>query len=407
MPIADFLTSEGSNPLKIMCLGDSITLGTDATSTWLPKNGYRYRLWYHLRRAGQAVTMVGPFADGGTYAAWSSAHAGIGGTTLTTMNSNVAGWIAAHEPDVVLLIGGINDIALGASPATAITRLETLIDTIQATPTAPDIIVSTTTLHSSYLTDSVTYNGLLSAACAGKAVRFVDAAGDISAANSMLSDAVHPRPRGYERIAARMATAVLGLLDGSYIHYRMTSAGTSEDDVLRTCHGTYGGTPVFNGDSVTFDGIADELIGDEIVFMPDTYSVLMKVENWGNSSNAAFWSLRDGATTDYHALYVPGSGSGRLAAVWDGVSNHSLAWIPVALQDYHVALTRDGTSVRVYIDGVEDASSPLTLPAVVLDNALLELMSTGGAQFASGDVLDFQIKHRVLSAVEIAAAAAA
>jgi lysophospholipase L1-like esterase len=211
MPIAAFLTTNGTTPTKIMCVGDSITLGQDATSSWLPKNGFRYRLWYFLRRAGVAAEMVGPFSNGGAYAAWNANHAGIGGTTLVTMDSNIAAWIAAHTPDVVLILGGINDLVTQTEAAT-IARLETLIDTIQATPTSPAILVSTTTVHSSYISKSNTYNGLLPAACAGKSVAFVDAASDVSAALGMLSDTVHPRARGYERMAPRLATAIQALL---------------------------------------------------------------------------------------------------------------------------------------------------------------------------------------------------
>jgi lysophospholipase L1-like esterase len=211
MTIATFLTSNGTTPNKIMCIGDSITLGTDATSTWLPKDGFRYRLWYYLRRAGVPAQMVGPYSDGGTYAAWDANHAGIGGTTLVTMNGNAAAWIATHTPDVVLILGGINDLVTQTAAAT-ITRLETLIDTIQATPTNPLIIVSTTTIHSTYITKSNDYNALLPAACTGKSVAFVDSASDISAANYMLSDTVHPSARGYEKMAPRLATGIQTLL---------------------------------------------------------------------------------------------------------------------------------------------------------------------------------------------------
>jgi lysophospholipase L1-like esterase len=194
-----------------MCLGDSITLGIDATASWPAKNGFRYRLWYFLRKAGVPAQMVGPFSDGGTYAAWNANHAGIGGTTLATMNTNVAAWIATHTPDVVLILGGINDLVT-QTVATTGTRLETLIDTIQATPTNPLIIVSTTTIHTTYLTKSNDYNALIPGICTAKSVAFVDSASDISAANKQLSDAVHPSARGYEKMAPRLATAIQTLL---------------------------------------------------------------------------------------------------------------------------------------------------------------------------------------------------
>lgn len=210
MGIANFLKSNGGNTLDIMCLGDSITVGYSPRVHYGPKNGYRYRLWYHLRRADMACKMVGPFNDGGTYAAWSSAHAGINGTSLMAMIGNAPAWIAAHKPDLVVLLGGVNDLPF-VNVATTAARLETLIQTIQATPQGPAILVSTITIDSVRPDDCAAFNALIPGICLTHGVNYVDAGAQCDHDSGLLIDNVHPNSIGFELIAETLATAILSL----------------------------------------------------------------------------------------------------------------------------------------------------------------------------------------------------
>lgn len=210
MPIPDFLTTNGASPTRVMCLGDSITEGYDlATYFGLPKtDAWRYRFWYRVRRAGLAVQMVGPHDSGSSYAAWSGQHAGLGGTTLAVMNSSVAAWIASHTPDVIILIGGVNDL-VSVDVATTVARLETLLDTIAGTPTAPHVILSTTPINSSDSADCVAYNAAIPAVATAKGATFVDAGSQIVAGSGLIADNVHPNPRGNEAMATSLAAAYI------------------------------------------------------------------------------------------------------------------------------------------------------------------------------------------------------
>jgi len=209
MPIPDFLLTNGTSPTRVMCLGDSITEGYDLTSTVLPKtDAWRYRFWYRVRRAGLAVQMVGPYDSGSSYAAWTGHHAGVGGTTLATMNSNVAAWIASHTPDVIILIGGVNDL-VSVNVATTKGRLETLLDTINATPTSPHVIVSTTPINSSDSADCIAYNAEISGVASAKGATFVDAGSQIVAGSGLIADNVHPNPRGNEAMATSLSAAYI------------------------------------------------------------------------------------------------------------------------------------------------------------------------------------------------------
>jgi lysophospholipase L1-like esterase len=124
------------------------------------------------------------------------------------MNTNVASWIATHTPDVIVLIGGVNDLTT-ESVATTKARLETLLDTIAATPTAPHVILSTTPINTSDSADCIAYNAEIPGVATAKGATFVDAGSQIVAGSGLIADNVHPNPRGYEALAASLAAAYI------------------------------------------------------------------------------------------------------------------------------------------------------------------------------------------------------
>jgi lysophospholipase L1-like esterase len=123
-------------PLRIMALGDSITAGYTDNPLWNVQFqfGYRAPLYSLLTAAGKDFRFVGvseePFDNsygdptrGLPYnppvnlrSLGQDNHRGYSGKDINYLNSNVAGYLTADTPDVILLMCGINGIS-AASPA--------------------------------------------------------------------------------------------------------------------------------------------------------------------------------------------------------------------------------------------------------------------------------------------------
>ncbi|WDE99391.1 alpha/beta hydrolase fold domain-containing protein [Lentisphaera profundi] len=136
-------TSEttSAKPLRIMCLGDSITVGYTDNPIWkVPfKFGYRSRLYTLLKKAGYNFTFVGdspqPWSKGsgdpthgGTYKPefdlrdlGQDHHQGGRGAPISALK----GWVSKDSPDLILLMIGINGMGK-QSP----NRIRSLVQTI-------------------------------------------------------------------------------------------------------------------------------------------------------------------------------------------------------------------------------------------------------------------------------------
>jgi len=154
-----FAAELSAAPVRIMPLGDSITAGYTDNSAWtVPfEFGYRRGLCILLGNAGIDFQFVGgspepfdkkygdPTLAGTVYPTVElrepdinqGAHRGYGGINLTTLNANVASYIAADNPDVILLMAGINGIGTG-SPS----QLNTLVGSIFAAKPGVRLIVA-------------------------------------------------------------------------------------------------------------------------------------------------------------------------------------------------------------------------------------------------------------------------
>ncbi len=140
-------TTLNAAPLRIMPLGDSITAGYTDNPAWnVPfEFGYRSRLYTLLTNAGYDFVFVGgslePFNNiygdptkGGTVSPTldlralnpnQNGHRGYGGKNISFINTNVASYLTADTPDVILMMIGINGIA-----ADSPTQLDGLVNTI-------------------------------------------------------------------------------------------------------------------------------------------------------------------------------------------------------------------------------------------------------------------------------------
>lgn len=140
-------------PLRIMCLGDSITVGYTDNPTWKEpfQFGYRGRLYQLLKEAGYHFTFVGdspqPWdaqsgdpSHGGTYKPafdlrdlGQDHHQGGRGSPIAALK----GWVSKDDPDLVLLMIGINGMG-EHSP----NRIRSLVETIVADKPDAHLIVA-------------------------------------------------------------------------------------------------------------------------------------------------------------------------------------------------------------------------------------------------------------------------
>ena len=114
-----------TSPLRVMCLGDSIT-------AMFPTQNCREPLGTSLRSVGCNVDFVGAFPD--TLLTMASCYSAIWGIPAMIVNpSYISSWMQQSTPDVVLMLLGINDIQIYAqAPDATIANLSSIIGKIRA-----------------------------------------------------------------------------------------------------------------------------------------------------------------------------------------------------------------------------------------------------------------------------------
>lgn len=154
-------TTRGEDPLKILCIGDSITVGYTATGFDTFDLGYRGHLYNLLNDAGYVFQFVGeseqpwvnPFnidpTDGGTYRPVfeqdlrfhdQDYHQGGEGASIGAIQT----WFQSPtvDPDLVLLKIGINSIQEGVAFTTVRDYIFDLVDTIMTQKPDAHVIVA-------------------------------------------------------------------------------------------------------------------------------------------------------------------------------------------------------------------------------------------------------------------------
>jgi lysophospholipase L1-like esterase len=163
-----------ATPLRIMCLGDSITVGYTDNPGWTNhpfKFGYRSGLYTRLNNAGYNFQFVGGSTEpwtgisgdptnGGTYKPafdlrdiGQDHHRGYGGASIGGTTNAVSGYLTSDQPDVILLLIGINGIGTG-SPA----ALNTLVNKIVTEAPTSHLIVAQITPRATFNQDLYNYN---------------------------------------------------------------------------------------------------------------------------------------------------------------------------------------------------------------------------------------------------------
>lgn len=215
---------QAAEPLRILCLGDSITAGYTDNPKWdVPfEFGYRSGLYKRLTAAGYTFKFVGACQE-----PWNGAfgkpknspvldlrkldqdyHRGYGGWGTKGILDHVHEWLAADKPDIVLLMAGIND---GGSVA-ARKNLDEIVQAIVTANPATEVIVAQITPMATFSQTIVDYNVYIRDTLVptyesqGKHVSTVD-----QYTNMMEKDSIdtkrysnginHPNAETYERMA--------------------------------------------------------------------------------------------------------------------------------------------------------------------------------------------------------------
>jgi hypothetical protein len=200
---------------RIMPLGDSITVGGNG--------GYRKDLYFGLLNRSCGESFVGTQYDQYTPIP-EKLHEGHPYFTIDDIAKGIDGWLAASQPNIILLIIGTNDIASWTeSSAEEIgARLNALLGRIRRAQ--PDVWIFVASIppmspgsvppkniERSVLTAQ--YNSVVRDNVEKRAdtrIRFVD----VNAALSVddLADGIHPKEEAQAKIAEKFLTAIDGVL---------------------------------------------------------------------------------------------------------------------------------------------------------------------------------------------------
>ena len=218
-------------PLRVMPLGDSITLGIGSASM----SSYRIDLQKQLSAAGLPTDFVGSQHDGAPASA-DLDHEGHSGWTIAKISAQVDGWLAASPPDAVLLQIGTNDLRTAAGSVGATGRLSALIDQITTAAPAADIFVAKITGTKSAgaaaqqkRTDA--YNAKVPGIVAGKGahVHLVDQS---TVKGIDIRDGLHPNDFGYAKMSWNWFRAMAHV-------YGLNTAGSTTSNPYAATRGNF------------------------------------------------------------------------------------------------------------------------------------------------------------------------
>ena len=194
--------------LRVMPLGDSITYGGGAAG------GYRAPLYQLLTNAGHNLDFIGTQTGNGAASLPDPHHEGYPGATTTNIDFILTNIVrAVPEPDIVLLLLGVNDFLQNLDPGRAINRLEDLVVRMTTNwPNARIVVASLTQVSEPRNTQiQTTFNAFLPGICErqralGRQVYFTDMHSAVPLAD--MPDQLHPNQLGYRKMATNWFAAV-------------------------------------------------------------------------------------------------------------------------------------------------------------------------------------------------------
>ncbi|MFC1716187.1 SGNH/GDSL hydrolase family protein [Candidatus Poribacteria bacterium] len=195
--------------IKVMPLGDSITAGVEFINgkSTCENGGYRTHLWEKARAGDLMIDFIGSRSDGPSHIA--RGHEGHPGWTTSGLLENIDRWLGEYEPQVILLMTGINDLIRDRGPVTATQRLNDLVQRIFHIQSEVCLIVASVpplkwSMSRGQLDPLVMrYNSEIphiveAYASSGSSVYFLDVYNALAEEHLL---GTHPSPSGYRKIA--------------------------------------------------------------------------------------------------------------------------------------------------------------------------------------------------------------
>jgi lysophospholipase L1-like esterase len=200
-------------PVKVMALGDSLTVGVGSTRG----GGYRAPFWERMRDAGIEVDMVGGKVDGPE--TFDNRHQGYAQMPLHDLSAGAFDKVRTFAPDFVLLLAGGDEVGTSHfSPHAFAANLDVMIDRIFTAKGDVKVLISTLppakfgkNQGAKRAVNELLRRTVKERSARGQAVYLVDAFAAIDPQREM-ADAAHPNDAGYERIGEAFADVLLPLL---------------------------------------------------------------------------------------------------------------------------------------------------------------------------------------------------
>lgn len=199
--------------LKVMALGDSITVGVGSSQG----AGYRASFWTRMRDAGVEVDMVGGKVDGPD--TFDNRHQGYANITLHELSAGVHEKLRTYRPDVVLLLTGSDEVHADHFSAHAFAaNLGVLVDRVFNAQHDVKLLISTIppsrfgrNQGAKRALNELVRRTVREHSGRGQAVYLVDSFAVLDPARDM-ADADRPNDVGYERVGEAFADALLAAL---------------------------------------------------------------------------------------------------------------------------------------------------------------------------------------------------
>jgi lysophospholipase L1-like esterase len=216
--VAQQPASPAAVPARVMALGDSITA---APGCW------RAYLWQQLQATGYTnVDFVGTMKGDGCGFAYDDNHEGHSGFLATGIASQnqLPPWLAASNPDIVIMHLGTNDMWGGQTPvSTVLAAYTTLVNQMRANnPNMKIIVAQILPMGPPACTACTQAVVNLNAAIPGWAAGLTTATSPIVVVDQWTGfnvstdtgDGVHPNDAGFRKMAAKYYTPLTRLIDG-------------------------------------------------------------------------------------------------------------------------------------------------------------------------------------------------
>ena len=199
--------------LRVLPVGDSITLGVGAAG------GYRAPLYQMILSEGYAPDFVGTQTGNSAPSLPDPQHEGYGGAIIENIDGLLPMmFVALPQPDVILVLLGVNDFRNGINTATAINRLEALVVRLANNWPNSKVIVASLTAVTEPLNTQIQmmYNSLLPGMCErqrsfGRNIYFTDMYSAVLLAD--MPDQLHPNQLGYTKMATNWFSSIMAAIE--------------------------------------------------------------------------------------------------------------------------------------------------------------------------------------------------